>query len=112
MSLSSTTQIDIISIQLPFQVDLIFCNTLEEPFSKMLVRERLEGNEKKNRAKVQNRIDMGRGKRVDKRAEDGSDKVLINNDRGLDRDYQDQLGQSPLKYRPDLDIYGEGYKNN
>lgn len=49
----------------------------QEPYSKMLIRERMNKEEEKARAKKQNKIDLAKGKRVNKKAEEGGDESAV-----------------------------------
>jgi hypothetical protein len=50
----------------------------QEPYSKMIVRERLNKQEELARIKKQNKIDLAKGKRVDKKAERGTKENVVN----------------------------------
>ena len=81
----------------------------QEPFSKMIIRDKQAKAEEKARIKKQNKIDEKKGKRVNKKleTEDPEDALAV---AGLDRSYQNILSTSPLKYRPNYDLYGSPEK--
>lgn len=72
----------------------------------MIVREREAKKEELKRIKQQNNVDLNKGKRINKKAEEGKieDAVQV---QALDRSYKDVLSTSPLKKRVQIDIYGE-----
>ena len=70
----------------------------------MLVRDRMVKKEELLRIKKQNRIDVKKGRRVNKKLEDGpaEDAVKV---QALDKDYKDVLSVSPLKHRVNYDLH-------
>jgi hypothetical protein len=78
----------------------------QEPYSKMIVRERMAKKEELDRIKKQNQIDLQKGKRVNKKAEEGKEENAVKV-QALDRSYKEVLSASPLKKRVQLDLYGE-----
>mgnify|MGYP001567764964 FL=1 len=56
-----------------------FLNSIrpEEPYSKMLIRERINKVEEIKRAKRQNKIDLAKGKRINKKAEEGGENGAV-----------------------------------
>lgn len=54
---------------------------------------------------------MEKGKRINKKAEEGPQPDIVKVG-GLDRSYEGQLSTSPLKHRPDYDLYGSPKQNN
>lgn len=80
----------------------------QEPYSKMIVREQMAKKEEIMRAKKLNKADQAKGKRVNKKAEEGvkeGDQALRNI--ALDKSYPQVLSTSPLKNRVPIDLYGE-----
>lgn len=77
----------------------------QEPYSKMIVRERLAKKAEKLRIKKQNKIDQAKGKRVNKKleVEDPEDAIKI---QALDKSFKEVLSVSPLKHRINYDLYG------
>lgn len=80
----------------------------QEPYSKMIIRERLGKQEELTRIKKRNKDDAQKGKRVNKRAEEPQlegDAVKV---QALDRSYKNVLSSSPLKARAPMDLREEG----
>ena len=76
----------------------------------MLVRERIGKQEELARIKERNQNDVAKGKRVNRKAEDGGSEDVIKVG-ALDRSYKDVLSASPLKMRSQWDIGEEGKKS-
>jgi hypothetical protein len=49
----------------------------QEPYSKMLVREKMNKAEELKRIKRQHKIDLAKGKRVDHKAEEGGEESAV-----------------------------------
>ena len=77
----------------------------QEPYSKMLVRNRMEAQEKAARLKKQAKDEAARNRRVkDKPEEEDEDAVKV---QALDRSYKDIISTSPLKLRVKMDLEGK-----
>jgi hypothetical protein len=73
----------------------------------MLVRDKMTRKADLKRIKKQNKEESARGRKVNKKAEEGKleDVVQV---AALDRSYRDVLSTSPLKKRVDYDLRPEG----
>ncbi|CDW77960.1 ef hand family protein [Stylonychia lemnae] len=78
----------------------------QEPYSKMIIREQMAKIEDLQRIKKQNQVDQSKGKKVNKKAEEGGVESAVQI-QALDRSYRDVLSTSPLKKRVQLDLYGD-----
>ena len=78
----------------------------QEPYSKMIVREQMAKKEQLKRIKSQNQSDLQKGRRVNKKAEEGQEENAVRV-QALDRSYKEVLSSSPLKMRVQLDLYGD-----
>jgi len=79
----------------------------QEPYSKMIVRERMTTEDKKKRIKKQNKADLAKGRTVNKKAEEGTEVDAVR-EQALDRSYNQVLSNSPLKMRCNIDLHDEG----
>lgn len=58
------------------------------------------------RIKKQNQVDVQKGRRINKKAEEGKEEDAVKV-QALDRSYKEVLSTSPLKKRVQLDLYGD-----